>query len=295
MNYLFGAVLVLLSNATISVANVFDGELTRKTFSSIWSIVIINGLILLPAIPLMFFIFDPALITGVQLLLMLAIAAIDFFYQFPYYKALRYAETSVVTSFFSFGKILVPIFAYFVINERLTTLQYVGFGIIVLCSIATSFKGSAFKAKKAMMYMLPVVVILAMQSVLEKYGLGQIDWKSFYFYSFALSAPFYLVSLFFIRSARAEVMEFLRKPFQKKYSPIFIQNIATWVAGVFGTLALSMLPVTITKAVGSFHSLFVHFVASKGDKLHIGSKEKISIRKIILFLLIGIGVFLTLR
>lgn len=294
MNYLFGALLVLISNTIISVANVFDGQLARKTFSSIWSIIIINGILLLPVLPIMFFILKPETITKPQFLIILVVASIEFFYQFPYYKALRYADTSVVASLFSFEKILIPIFAYFIVQERLTPLQYFGFALIILCSIATTFKKSSFKLNRAILFMIPVTIILAFESVLQKYGLNKIEWKTFYFYTYALSAPFYLFAFIFIKSAYKEVMDFIKSPFQKLYIPIYAQNIATWISGIFSTLALSILPVTIAKAIGSFHALIVHFVASKGsERLKIDHKEVLSLRRIILFALVGVGVFLT--
>jgi len=296
MNYLFGALLVIISNVIISVANVFDGQLSRKTFSSIWSIVIVNGIILLPALPIMFFILRPEAITKPQLLILLIIASIEFFYQFPYYKALRYADTSVVASLFSFEKILIPILAYFIVQERLAPLQYLGFSIIVLCSIAITFKKFSWKPNRAILFMIPVTIILAFNSVLQKYGLNQIEWKTFFFYTNVLSVPFYILAFIFIKSAYKEVKEFIKSPFRKLYIPIYSQNIATWASGVFGTLALSMLPVTIVKAIGSFHAFIVHLVASKGSKtLKIDNKENISAKKIILFILIGIGVFLTFQ
>lgn len=294
MNYLFGTLLAIISNVIISIANVFDGQVSRKTFSSVWSIVIVNGIILLPFLPIMFFVLKPEAITKPQLLILLVVAFIEFFYQFPYYKALRYADTSVVASLFSIEKILIPVFAYFIVQERLSSLQYLGFGIIILCSIVVSFKKFSWKPNRAVLFMIPVTIILAFNSVLQKYGLNQIEWKTFYFYTYALSVPFYILAFIFIKSAYKEVKEFIKSPFRKLYVPIYSQNIATWVSGIFGTLALSMLPVTIIKAIGSFHAFIVHLVASKGSKvLKIDNKENLSLKKIILFILIGIGVFLT--
>jgi len=244
----------------------------------------------------MFFVLRPEVITKPQFLILLVVASIEFFYQFPYYKALRYADTSVVVSLFSFQKILIPILAYFIINERLTSLQYFGFDIIIFCSIAITFKKFSWKPSKAILFMIPVCIILAFNSILKKYGLNQIEWKTFYFYSFALSVPFYLFAFIFIKSAYKEVIMFIKAPFQKLYIPIYVQNIATWVSEIFSTLALSMLPVTIIKAISSFQAFVVHLVASKGSKtLKVDNKENLSVKKIILFILIGIGVFLTFQ
>ncbi len=295
MNYILGIFLQLLSNTIIGVANVFDGQLSRKTFSSVWVIVCLNGILLIPALPILFLILKPSFLLPSQLILVLVIASIEFSYQIPYYKALREAETSVVMSLFSLEKIFVPVFAYFIVAERLALVQYIGFGIIVALSLVITFDRKSFKWSKAISYMIPVTVILALSSVLQKYGLGEIKWNAFYFWSLALSLPFYIFTLFFIKSARSEVSLFFKKPFDKKYIPLYGQNIFTWVSGGIGTIALSILPVTISKAVSSFHALIVHIIASKGSKrLGIEHKEEISWRRILIFCGIAVGVFLTL-
>ncbi len=295
MTYLIGFILVFLEKIVISVANVFDGELSRKTFKSVWSIVIINGLLIIPALPIIYFLLQPQSINSSQLMLIILVALIEVFYQIPYYMALRYADTSVVASLFGFGRIFTPIFAYFIIHETLALSQYIGFGIIVVASIAASINRQTFKISKALYFMIPVAVLLAFQDVIEKAGLNLVDWKTFYFWFLALSVPFYLILFVVVSRARGEVFELLKKPFQKKYIPIYGQNIALWVSGGLGTLALSLLPVTIIKAFGSFHSIIVHLVSSKGAKrLHVDG-EKLSWKKIGLFLLVGIGILLTLN
>ena len=127
MNYLFGFVLVFLEKIIISISNVFDGELSRNTFKSVWTIVILNGLLIIPALPIIFFILGPKAISVNQVFLILIIAMIEVFYQIPYYKALQNTDTSVVTSLFGFGRIFTPLFAYFIIKEVLSPMQYIGF------------------------------------------------------------------------------------------------------------------------------------------------------------------------
>lgn len=291
---LLGFILVFLEQITISISNVLDGELSRNTFKSLWSIVILNGVLLIPALPIIFLLLRPQLITGPQVILILIIAAIEVFYQIPYYKALQHSDTSVVASLFGFGRILTPIFAYFIINEILAPIQYFGFGIIILATILSNFDRKNFKINKAVYYMLPVAVLLSFQDVLQKAGLGQVDWKSFYFWSLTLSLPFSLSLLLIFRSARSEVWGFVKHPFQKRFIPLYGQNLALWISGGFGTLALSLLPVTIIKAFGSFHSLFVHFVAVLAPNTLKIKGEVFSWKKVLLFVIMGIGIILTI-
>ena len=296
MNYLFGFLLISIQKTVISFANIFDGQLSRNTFKSVWSLVTLNGLLLIPVMPILIFILKPGLITLNQLFLILLVAAIEFFYQIPYYKALRYADTSAVISMFSIGKFFVPVFAYYITNEHLSLLQYIGFGIIVLSSLAASLNHRTLRINKALYYMLPVSIIIAFEAVLEKYGIDKIGWNTFYFWSLLLSIPFYLTTLLLLRSVKKEVISFFKKPLKKSYLPLYGQNIATWLSGGLGSFALSLLPVTIIKAFGSFQSLFVHLLATRDEK-YIGIKagEKFSYRKIIIFFLVGVGIILTLK
>ena len=295
MNYVFGILIEFASKIIISVANIFDGQLSRKTFTSVWALVTLNGLLLIPVLPVLFFILSPTLITLPQFFLIFIIAAIEFFYQVPYYKALREADTSIVASLFNFEKIFVPVLAYFIVAERLAMTQYIGFAIIIGCSFILTFNKSSFKFSKAVWYMLPVVIILAFESVLQKYGLDQVEWKTFYFWSLALTLPFYISTLVISRTVQKEVSLFFKTPFNKSYIPLYGQNIATWISGGLGTLALSILPVTITKAISSFHALIVHLIASKGSKKLQVDGEKFSQKRIFVFIIIAIGVFLTLK
>jgi drug/metabolite transporter (DMT)-like permease len=294
MYYLFGFVLVFLEKIIVSISNVFDGELSRNTFKSVWTIVILNGLLIIPALPIIFLILVPKAINISQVFLILVIAMIEVFYQIPYYKALQNTDTSVVTSLFGFGRIFTPLFAYFIIKEVLSPLQYIGFAIIVIASILTSFDRRTFKINRAFYFMVPVAILLAFQDVIQKAGLEQIDWKTFYFWSMALSLPFYLLLLLVVRSARGEISNFIKNPFKKKFIPLYGQNLALWISGGFGTLALSLLPVTIIKAFGSFHSLFVHIVAVAAPKTLKVKGESFSWKKVYLFILMGIGILFTL-
>ena len=294
MNYLFGFILIFLEKITISLANILDSKLSRKTFSSVWTIIVLNGILAIPIIPLLVIILHPQTILISQVLIILVVSFIEVFYQFPYYKALQENDTSVIISLFGLGRIFTPLFAYFLINEILSPVQYLGFFIIVISSVFVSFDRKTFKFSKAFYYMIPVAIIVAFQGVISKAGLEMMDWKTFYFWSFVYTIPFYLTPLL-IKKCRIEVTEFIKNPFRKKFIPLYIQDVLSWVSQGFGTLALSLLPITIIKAFGSFQSLSVHLISIILPKKFDIDNEKFSWRKIIIFLFMGIGMILTLN
>lgn len=138
--------------------------------------------------------------------------------------------------------------------------------------------------------MILVCIALAVSSVLQKYSLNTIEWKSFYFWSLTLSTPFYSVIFLFSKNARTEIASFTRSTLQKKYWPLYLQNIATWIAGAIGTYALSILPVTVNEAIDSFHVIVVYFVAMIGfNSLKLDQKEKFSLWRLSMYIMIGIG------
>lgn len=294
MNYLFGFILIFLEKITISISNILDSKLSRKTFNSVWTIIVLNGILAIPIIPLLVIILQPKTILIDQVLIVLIVSFIEVFYQFPYYKALRESDTSIIIALFGLGRIFTPIFAYFMINEILSPTQYIGFFIIVIASIFVSFNRKTFKFNKAFYYMIPVAILVALQGVISKAGLGMMDWKTFYFWSFVYTVPFYLMPLV-VKNCRIEVIDFIRNPFKKRFIPLYIQNVLSWISQGFGTLALSLLPITIIKAFGSFQSLLVHIISIISPKKFNIDNEKFSWRKIIIFLLMGIGMILTLN
>jgi drug/metabolite transporter (DMT)-like permease len=296
MNYLIGFLLVILKDTIYSVANLLDGELSRKTFTSVWSLATINGIVLIPFIPLFFFILKPTIIEGSLWWVILAVALLELFYQIPYYLALRNGSTSVIVSLFSLGRIFIPFFAFAITREILTPIQYFGYAIIIVASVAISFERKAFRLSKALYFMIPTVILLALQDSLGKLGLNNIDWRTYFFWVSAISVPISLSPIFFSRTVRKEMGAYIKNPFSRMYLQMYIQNGLSWVAGGVGTFSLSMLPVTIAKGFSSIHPIIVHFISSKGSKyLRISERETISWRKIALFLLTAIGIILTMQ
>lgn len=290
MNYILGIILSLLSEAVISIANVLDGKLSRVTFTSLWSLIVINGLLIVPILPIIYFFFKPKTLSPEQFFIIAIVAAIEVLYQFPYYRALRETDTSIVMSLFNIEKIFIPVLAYFFIGERLKLSQYLGFGLVIFGSLLTTPPTRGFKINKALYYMVFVCTILAIDSVLQKYSLNEVDWRSFYFWMLTFSTPFYILILLLSKGSRKEVLSFIKAPFQRKFIPLFGQNCATWIAGGIGTAALSLLPVTINEAIDSFQLLIVYFIASKGHRqLRLDKQELFSLKRLIVFVLIGVG------
>lgn len=233
MTYVFGLLCSLFAEVIFGTANLLDSHLAKRTFTSSWALVTTNGLFLLVCLPVFFIVLNPETPTVGQISIFILIASLDFFYQIPYYSALKTEETSVVVLLFNLEKLFVPILAYFTINEHLTVWQYVGFAIIVFGSIAISAKGHVVTSIRSLVYMIAATLMLSISAIFQKQGLESMPWQSFYFWIIAFSSPFPLFLYMASSSVRLEVKAFLRKPLAKNHIPLFLQNIATWVGGVF--------------------------------------------------------------
>jgi drug/metabolite transporter (DMT)-like permease len=117
------------------------------------------------------FIVDPPyMLSGRFFGIALIIAIIEIGYLFPYYWSLREIDTSVVASLFSLGKVFIPLFAFFVLSERLALIQYFGFFLIIGSSAALSFDRTKLKLNRSFFFMAIVSLVLMGEAILYKYS-----------------------------------------------------------------------------------------------------------------------------
>ena len=66
----------------------------------------------------------------------------------------------VVNALFSLGKIAVPFFAFFLVHERISDIQYLGFFIIIFSSLALTLNIRRLHLNTSFFLMLFVSIIL---------------------------------------------------------------------------------------------------------------------------------------
>jgi uncharacterized membrane protein len=178
-------------------ATVLDNYLAEKMSSRLTALVFFAATANLAFLPIIVFLDPPTLLSGSAFALVLVVAAIEVLYQYPYYRALRSTDTSVVNALFSLGRIFVPIFAFFLVGERIGELQYVGFSLI-----AVSSDGAFF-------LMLSVAAILSLEAVLIKFLYSQgVEWGSYLVWSGLME--FAMAGVLFVgTSPRREVGQFI--------------------------------------------------------------------------------------
>ncbi len=233
----------------------------------------------------------PHLLHPLQLLLLFFVAATEVFYLFPYYWALRVADTSVVTSLFTLGDMLIPLLAFIFLGEVLTIHQYIGFFCIVIAALALTFDPKKLRPNRALVLMFIVGILLAVRAILLKavYDQGA-SWGSVMvtlsLFQFALGLPFAFVN------GLPALVDGFRKI--KSVGLLFAANeLFSWVM----RMRFPVLPVPIAQGISATQPAFVMATAFFLKKRHPEFlKETISPRiaykRLLLFLLTIVGIVL---
>ena len=276
---------------------IVDAHFSNNIFKKVPSLVFyatISNIIIIPFL----FLFGTPIIPPLEILAILfIISLIEVCYQIPYYHALRNIDTSIVVALFSLGKITIPVLAYFIVNEKLSLIQYCGFGIILLSTFLLNFDIKKLKINIAFFLMLVVSLLLSLSSVLSKYSLQSVDFVTVLFWG-SLFATSISLSLLFLPQYRTDIISSF--PQYKKRIKLFLSNEILNQGGTLaGTIALAHLPVLAVKSIGSSQSIFtllLGFVLYKifGNRFNENLTRQEVIKKLISFITIIIGINMVL-
>ncbi len=270
----------------------FSNNVFRRTSSLIFYASITNAII----VPFLLFLGTPAIPSFHVFLVLGTIAAIDMLYLFPYYTALKRVDTSISVALFSLGKIAIPILAWFIVNERLHFIQYVGFGLILLPSILLNLNLKKLKINSALYLMMFVSLILSLGTVLEKYSLENESFLTVYFWIVIMTTVMAIAMLVipaFRRDIKSEFVQY------KKSVKLFIgQEILSQLGTLAVLIALGHLPVLVQDAIESTQAIFtliLGFVLYKifGDQFRENLTRQEVFKKMISFIFIIVGCILT--
>ncbi len=255
-NSLAGILAAFAEPALHAWANILDTYFSERLFKRLTTLVFFSssfGLLLLPVIWRL----DPPMRipTGTACLLALA-AFIEVAYLYPYFSALRQADTSVVASLFSLGKLFVPAFAFLFLGERLAFGQYMGFFLITTASIFLALDFRKMRFNRAFPLMFAASLLLAIESILLKhvYGTG-VSWGTSIVWMTAFQ---FCIALFLV---------FLPGNFQdlRRSLPTFAScgalligmEALNWGGTLAGNYGLSRIPVSVAKGIAGTQPIFV--------------------------------------
>lgn len=296
--YLIGVLAGFISPAAHSLSNIFDAYITNNLFKKTSTTVFYGNVTnILGPLALMFIgsiHFIPLEIVPYAVL----IGLINVAYLFPYYKALKMVDTSIVAALFSLEKIFIPFWAYMIVDEVLRPFQYLGLGIIVVASLVLNLENTkSIKINKGFWLMLLTAVMLSFENVFYKKMLQQTDWISAAFWCAMLT---YIIrwGILFNKSARQDIIKNISK-YKANFGKFCFIEVFDQLGNLAPVFVLSIIPVLVQTSISSTQSIFViiyGYILSKlfGDRFKENMTRKEVIKKLICFIFIGIGVNLAI-
>jgi uncharacterized membrane protein len=106
--YLIGIIIAFFTPVLHGWANVLDSYLSNTLFKRLTTLIFFSAAINVLFLPCIWIFGLPHILSTQVLGFTILISVIDILYQYPYYLALKKADTSIVVSMFCFGEILVP-------------------------------------------------------------------------------------------------------------------------------------------------------------------------------------------
>lgn len=281
------------------LANIIDNHFTNNLFAKITTLVFFASFTNLLFLPIILVLDFPAFITLSQLPFFIILGLTGIGYLYPYYKSLQNDDTSVVVSLFSLGKIFVPLLAFLIVGEVLSSTQYIGFFIIILsATLLTLNTQQKFRPNASFFWMILCTIILSLEVVIYKYIFTLMSWGTGFVWATIFSFLFAL-PLFFITKTRTDIISQI-KTFKSNFRLFAFEEFLTFSGSAASTFAISLTSVTLVSAISSFQPVIVLLYALiLGPFFPTVFKENITpksiIKKVILFIMMVFGVILVLQ
>ncbi|MFA7315758.1 MAG: DMT family transporter [Candidatus Paceibacterota bacterium] len=292
-------VIALIAPASYAVANIFDTLLTTRSFKNPFTLTFYSSLFNILFIPVLFLFDTPTPISLQVIPIFILLGLINIGYLYPYYKGLQSDETSTAVSFFGIGRIFIPINAFLIVGEKLHFAQYVGVALImvsvILLSIKPRIEGS-IKFSKALRYITCAAFITSFEGVLLKYLFNQGVSISTAISGELAASLLIACSFLMIPHLRQDIKKHFSL-FKQKAHLFLTEEIFTFIAFTAESVAIKMAPVSLVKSITIFTPFFILFYAKFFGKrfAHLFNEaqdRKTTIKKIILFMVLSLGIIL---
>lgn len=296
---MFALIIAFLAPMLHAVSNILDARVSNFMFKTNSSTIFYLGITNLFVLPFL------VLFGGVEILhvpvgmwpILFIVGLFEILYQVPYFKSLKQIDTSVVGALFSLGKILLPIFAFVIVGEKLNFWQYVGFFVIIGSTLFLNLKkGVSFQINFAFYLMFIASLMITLNTIFSKKALLEMNWLNFCFYYTILSDVFLFLALLhpkFLKNIKKDL-----KVFKKNFPLLMLMELIDRAAFLTGIFALSLLPVMVRAGISSTTPIFVllySFILYKifGSRFKEDLQSEEMLKKFICFFFIIIGVVLT--
>jgi len=183
-------------------------------------------------------------------------------YYYFYFRGLESETPAVVVALLGLAPVFLPLFAHVFVHEHLVGPQAIGFGIVLVASLAlaiTDFK--TFTFSRALVPALVAVCLLDAAALFSKSVYQQTDFYSGYMY-FSLGMGLGGLG-FFIIMFRDNVRTIVRssKNLKRLLPVIVITELMAVGAELTMNLAISRGPVSLVKVIMGIQPMFVLLIA----------------------------------
>lgn len=280
-------------------ASIIDQLLANRRLPETWALIFYACFFNLAFLPIIILIDPPHWPSLTQWPLLVMIGFTGSAYLLPYYRSLQIADTSIVSSLFSLGRIFIPLTAFIFVGERLSAPQYIGFTIIVIAATLLTFHPKKFRFNSALWYMTVASLIVVPEAVAVKYLFGEgVSWGTLMTFSY-LFGFLWATLLLVPRGTRHSIITSWRGFISS--SPIFaLEELLTFVGSTTTIYAISLVPLTYVMTVDSFTPVIVLLYAILFRRwVPTLFKEEFNLRAILtkvpLFALMTLGVWVMSR
>ncbi len=217
----------------------------------------ISGIIgFLPAAFIYFFVQPPSVSSKLAICGLTAGALTVLFYYF-YFKTLENDEPSVAIALNNLAPGLVPFLAFFILDEKLHVLQYVGLAMIVLGSFAlTVIDLKKLRFTAAVWFAVNGAIAYALVSIFAKYAYERASFPSIYFWISTGFGVGGVVAFLLLRDWQQ-----LRVVINRKRKKLLMVLVGVELLNMAGELiqgaAINGGPVTIVRGLEGIQPLYV--------------------------------------
>ncbi len=253
--------LALLAAFLYAVVNLLDDNLLRFVYKSPYLATFSAGIYGLLPLLTMFFI-HASNIPASLALLSAGAGFLTLTCYFFYFKGLGSESPSIVVALFSLAPAAIPFFAHFLVHERLTSVEVLGFMVVLLASLSLAVTNlRQLKFSKALVPVSLSIVLLVAVSIMTKYVYQRAAFYPAYLY---FSVGMGLAGILFLSLKFEENKKTIRDIAKsiKRLLPIFIIAELLGLAAEFmGNFAISRGPVSLVEVIDGIQPMFVLLVA----------------------------------
>jgi drug/metabolite transporter (DMT)-like permease len=175
-----------------------------------------------------------------------------------YFRAMSMEEASNINILFQTFPVVTLVLSFFLLGERISTQQFLGFLLILSAGLGVSMKrgDKFFELSPAFFLILTHNVLWALSGVLMKFALSELSFRevlSYESFGIALGALFLYVGTPSIRAAFAKVSRVLSN---RGRTFIVVNEILTILAKATTFFAFSIGPVTLVSVLEGFQTFY---------------------------------------